>query len=66
MPDSEDETAVESEDQTVEESEDGKLVGITVKGLRDFARENGVSFSRPDNRAKMIYKVRAWKKAHTS
>jgi len=49
-----------------EESEDGDLVDITVKGLRNFARENGVSFSRSDNRAKMIDKVRSWKKAHTS
>jgi len=56
----------ESEYKPGHESEDDNLVNITVKGLRDFARENGVSFSRTDNRAKMIDNVRAWKKAHNS
>lgn len=46
--------------------DDDEFANITVKGLRDFARQNRVSFTRSDNRASMIVKVRAWKKQHSS
>jgi hypothetical protein len=44
------------------EHDNNDAAKITVEGLRELARQNRVSFSRTDNRAKMIAKVGTWKK----